>query len=846
MIKRTVDIIVATVGVLIYLPFLPFICFSGKLGKNAPLFAVNKRIGKDGKIIKLRKFNPAVFRLSGSSTNKYNKLFCIWPARMIYYLKFNKWLLLFKVLKGDMSLIGPRAEKPQFVTAFRGKASEVLTVRPGIWGPYDLIMQEKDLSPRHRNHFKTYREHILPKKLAIELQYVKDKRFGKDLRLVGQLFMLRVRTLIDEQLMKQTGSRNFLLPVDLVLVFLSYFLSFQLRFDWLVPRQEYIVFLTAAPLVVIIRIASFYAASLYKNLWKYIGIEDLLAIVSACTFSSIFIIALVFLVGINTHSRSIFLIDWMLCLLLVGGSRLVLRLFSEKTNVEAALRKYVLIVGAGDVGEMLIRELRKNWLDQYNVVSFVDDDPAKQGKMLHGVKVIGACRDIPKLVPALRIDEVLITVSNISSEGMKLILKYCKEADVRHRVVPAMNDLVSGSIRLAKFRKVEISDLFGREAVNLDFGSIRKFIENKILLITGAGGSIGSELCRQIVSFNPGRLIMIDKNANYLHEIQTEIRNQFPGVAQYYSLTDCTNKRKIEILFGLFRPHIVFHAAAQKHVPIGEQEPEETIWNNVQGTKITAHLANKYGADKYVLISTDKAVNPTSIMGASKRVAELYLQSIAQRSKTKFATVRFGNVLNSNGSVVPLFMKQIENGGPVTVTHPGIERFFMSIAEAVQLVLQAATMVQQSEIFFLEMGKSIKIVHLAEELIKQAGLKPNEDIKIRFTGLRPGEKMFEELRGQNEEALNTFHQSIKVLKSNSVSVHNHIARDVQELVRLTRNFDRTAIKKQLRKIVPEYMPPEPLIQVKVREGLEAVPPAIGEFTTADVTLVGSNIKTVLE
>jgi FlaA1/EpsC-like NDP-sugar epimerase len=518
------------------------------------------------------------------------------------------------------------------------------------------------------------------------------------------------------------------------------------------------------------------------------------------------IIATLYVIGIVEHSRSIFFIDWLLCITLIGASRLSLRLLSENSKPEHKFRKNILIIGAGDVGDMALRMLEFDSQDNYHVVGFIDDDYAIQCKTIHGLKVLGSYEDLPELVSIFRVDEVLIAVPKISSEEMKIILKYCKESNVRHRIVPAVNDLLSGSVHLAKFRKVEIADLFGREQVKLNLTAISTLIKGKQVLVTGAGGSIGSELCRHISELQPKCLILVDKNENYLHEIRCELESQFESLSYHCSLCSITNCNKLKMVFFKYRPEIVFHAAANKHVPLSDENPEEAVWNNVFGTKVLANTANEFDVQQFVMISTDKAVNPTSVMGATKRIAERYIQALSQESKTKYVTVRFGNVLNSNGSVIPIFRKQIEKGGPITITHPDMERFFMSISEAVQLILQTVTIGKTGEIFILEMGKSIRIMDMAIDLISQAGFKPFEDIPIKIIGLRPGEKKYEELVGRDERWVPTSHANIKILKSNHKESFMQIERKLEGLINLKTLDDRECLINKLQELVPEYSP----------------------------------------
>lgn len=802
MLKRTIDISIALLAIVLFLPFFPFVWLLLRLNSKSSVFTTEDIVGRDKKLVRLYRFRLPSSSVEDSTNGKRRKRLFTRICRLFEELKLDGWPLLFNVLKGELSLVGPRPETQKFVKHYSEEENQVLSIRPGILGPYcdgkngDSI--EVADSEEH------YQKHILPEKLKVELLYVRNTFLGRDIKVILTLFRQKLANTIDAQLMKEAKNRNFFLPLDVLLISCSYAVSYQLRFDWAVPANEYTIFFKTLPIILVFRVATFYYCGLYTNLWKYVGVRDLVSIINACTISSILTITATYLFWASTHSRSIFLIDWLLCIFLIGGSKLILRIFNESIRVAKKVRENVLIIGAGDVGEMLLRELDKNGHQDYQVVGFVDDDEAKHGRTIHGVKVLGACDEIPELVPMLRIDEVLITINQFSSDEMKAILSHCIEADVRHRIVPAVSDLLSGAIHLSKFRKVEISDLFGRQPVELDLSAIKHFLQGKRVLVTGAGGSIGSELCRQISEYHPQCIILVDKNENYLHEIRCELDSDVDSTKIFCSLSDITKKSNQRRIFERYKPEIVFHAAAQKHVPLSEENPEEAVLNNVNGTKVIADLANEYGVEAFVMVSTDKAVNPTSVMGATKRVAELYIQALAGESDTKFLTVRFGNVLNSNGSVVPVFMKQIERGGPITVTHPVVERYFMSISEAVQLILQAVTMGNNCEIFILNMGKSIRILDLAIELIKHSGLKPHKDIQIKLTGLRPGEKMREELIGRDEDVLPTSHTGIKTLKYKHVVNRADISEKLEELFKYCGRARSEKLILMLKQIVPEY------------------------------------------
>ena len=805
MLKRLFDIVLALIGIILFLPFLPFVAFFIMVGSKGPVFTHKDFIGKNGKTIALFRFHTLINETDYQHLNRRLIKFS-GIGKFLYLTGLDGWPLLFNVLKGDLSIIGPRPEPKNLVEKYSKDQKTVLAVRPGIWGPYsnvnDVDHNEFEHSPLSWSEY--YEKYVLPEKLYTELKYVHSQGLSKDFRVMLGNINLFLKRRVFDQLMQDAKSNNFLAPMDIVLFFFSYFVAFQLRFEGDVPTNEYTLFIYSMPIVLVTRVLFFYYFGVYKNLLKYVGVRDLVGIISATTVSTVFIIVAQYFFGFSEHSRSIFLIDWILCIALTGGLRLFLRMLNESVDDENAIRTTALIIGAGDLGEMVLRMMDRR--GQYHVVGIIDDDRTKIGRTIRGVKVVGQVSDIPQLVPIFRVDEVLIAIEKLSSEEMKNIVSACKQVGVKHRIVPAVNDVLSGSVHLSRFREVEISDLFGRDPVSLDLTAIRAFIRGKRVMITGAGGSIGSELCRQICDYGPESVTLVDKNENYLHEIRCELEAVHPELDIQPSLCNITNKAKLEQIFEKTQPEVIFHAAAHKHVPLCEENPEEATWNNVYGTKTLALMADQFNVQHFVMVSTDKAVNPTSVMGCTKRVAEKFVQTLSQKSNTVFVTVRFGNVLNSNGSVVPTFMRQIEKGGPITITHPNIERFFMSIPEAVQLILQAVTMGKSGQIFILEMGKSILILDLAIELINQAGYRPFKDVPIKFVGLRPGEKLYEELVGKFEEAVPTAHSSIQILKSNQSEEQFDYESRMTPLFEMECTSDRKKLTTVLKDLVPEYTP----------------------------------------
>ncbi len=481
-----------------------------------------------------------------------------------------------------------------------------------------------------------------------------------------------------------------------------------------------------------------------------------------------------------------------------------IKLFSFYLSPDNDDKKRVMIIGAGDVGETTIKELRRNKSVGFVPVCVLDDDQAKIGTIFNGVKVVGNTFEIKKYAEQFEIDEIFVAIAKISPDKMAALLKRAGETDLPVKRIPATIDILKGNITLSTFKNVEIQDLLGRPQVQVDLNQIMGYIENKIVLITGGGGSIGSELCRQVASHNPKELIIVDIYENNAYDIQQELRTTYPSLDLKVLIASVRDESKIDFLFSTYRPNIVFHAAAHKHVPLMEDSPNEAIKNNVFGTLNVAKTADKYAVETFVLISTDKAVNPTNIMGASKRICEMIIQTIGRKSKnTKFVAVRFGNVLGSNGSVIPLFKKQIEQGGPVTVTHKDIIRYFMTIPEAVSLVLQAGAFAKSGQIYVLDMGEPVKIYDLAEKLIKLSGYEPNVDIDIICTGLRPGEKLYEE-RLMDEEGLESTENGL-ISVAKPLEIDEELLSSTLEELKKEAKEESADIKKTVQKLVTTYV-----------------------------------------
>jgi FlaA1/EpsC-like NDP-sugar epimerase len=612
--------------------------------------------------------------------------------------------------------------------------------------------------------------------------------------------------------------RKVLIIASHVVVFavslmLSFLLASNMRFShvWLAEKYPLLLVLFLA-----VKLPVFGFFRQYQGWWRYVGISDLMGILRASLLSTLIIVVLWFsilntvtlrrnLQSLTEVNQGVFMADMFGTILLLAGLRMLVRLYHEEFHtVESGRLKRLLIVGAGNTGESLLREIHRMSIAEYEVIGFVDDDYGKQGMSIHGIPVLGTVAELPEICGSRNIEEIAIAMPSATHHELRRVIQICEGTKTRFRTVPSMTDIASGRYRVSQIRDVDISDLLGRDVVQLDLDLIEAFARNKTILVTGAGGSIGSEMCRQMCHFEPKLLLLVEQAENPLFFIERELHKSFPDILLKSLICNITDQGRVEEIFEKYRPEVVIHAAAHKHVPLMELNPGEAVKNNVTGTKTVADAAEKFGATNFVMISTDKAVNPTSLMGSSKRVAELYIQDLNRTGKTDFVTVRFGNVLDSNGSVVPIFKSQIAQGGPVTVTHPEMKRYFMTIPEAGQLVLQAATMGKGGEIFVLDMGEPVKIVDLAKELITLSGFKPGEDIDIVFTGLRPGEKLFEELSLKGEDMLPTRHSKIGIWKNVPMN-REKLRGGIDELVSKARTQDYNAIVKTIEELVPEYI-----------------------------------------
>lgn len=633
--------------------------------------------------------------------------------------------------------------------------------------------------------------------------------------------MIRFRTAL------VVGAHALLFALALLAAFLLAY-----NFQWTIPlsdRPDYYwfvqLYLPLLALALPIKLLVFAWTGQYRGSWRYVSLRDIFSIISAALMSSFLFLSAYFLIenfyiwklgraiiddppGRALRQSAVFALDWSATILLVSAARVLVRFYFEDIRPRrlAQARTRVLIVGAGNTAETVLREVLRTGKDRYECVGLLDDAVAELGGRIHGVEVIGRTADIRKLCESEQVGEVLIANPAAAPRDIRRWVESCEGLGVRFRTIPAMVDVIEGRVQVSQIREVDIADLLGREPVQLDTVRIAEQLRGRVVLVTGAGGSIGTEMCRQIADFEPRRLVLVERGENNLFEIDRELRRTFPAIDLAPCVADIADAQRMQHLMDRHRPAVVFHAGAHKHVPMMEINPGEAVKNNVLGSLVVAQACVAAGVQKMVMISTDKAVNPTSIMGCTKRVAEMYVQGLSERGPTQFVTVRFGNVLGSSGSVVPIFREQIRRGGPLTVTHPDMVRFFMTISEAAQLVLQAGTMGRGGEIYVLHMGDPVKIVDLARDMITLSGLRPGVDIDIVFTGRRPGEKLYEETIHVGEHVGDTAHPKIGIWKHRT---HDFAAvcRGIERLRALVEQSAPDAdIRAELQRLVPEYTP----------------------------------------
>lgn len=834
--KRTIDLIGAFVALMVTWPLWFLTAVMIKLDSPGPVFFTQTRMGRDGRPFSIYKFRT----MTVDAPARGGQLTIGQDARVtrvgavLRKYKIDELPQLWNILTGDMSLVGPRPEVPRYVKIFADAYAGILTVRPGLTDLASLkYIDEATVLAVATNPDEEYVSVILPEKIKLAKFYVRHASTLLDFAIVTQtlLCLLKIPLVVcdlpDLQVTRPSQSsdlgprviasvlkwrRPLIVLLDIGLMVLANYLAFWLRFDGRIPDAEWGTFLLVMPWLLMIRTAAFFLFRLNEGLWRYTSLWDLQNIViGVMSSTAVLYVWTRWGMGVTEYPRSIFIIDAMLLIGFAAGVRLPRRMLREAVIFRP--KKTVLIIGAGDRGERVVREMKQSPTSRYQPIGFIDDQISLRYKRIHGIKVLGAREDLGSILSAERPDEVVLALPQITPDVLHQIMSTLGPFKVSVKMLPSMQDLLVDRSVVSQIRNVAVEDLLARAPVHLKTDAMVNMVAGRRVLITGAGGSIGSELSRQIVSMRPESVVLYERHENSLYTIAKELDDQGLSSLIHPVLGDVTDRRRLRETMIRYRPGIVFHAAAHKHVPLVELNPSEALKNNCIGTRIVAETADRCGVERFVLISTDKAVNPSSVMGATKRAAELIVQEMAQRSATRFLTVRFGNVLGSNGSVLLRFKEQIKAGGPVTVTHPSIRRYFMLIPEAVHLVLQAASLGDQGATYVLDMGEQIKVLDLARNLIRLSGFVPGREIPIRFVGLRPGEKLYEELIGTDEiSEMSQIEKILRIRRIDTVDLSN-VPEMMMAMEAAAYLNNATKAIERLHELVPDFRPPDMLEDV---------------------------------
>lgn len=828
--KRTVDMLLAICGLIILAPIFLLVAVFIRLDSPGPALFRQVRVGKGAQPFRIFKFRTMYVQAPGDE-----KLLTVaGDARItkagtiLRRFKIDELPQLINVVRGEMSLVGPRPEVPKYVAHYPKAARKtILSVRPGITDPASLVfIRENDILTEADEPEKVYLEQILPQKLELYEEYISRQSILYDMKIIFQTLIAllgwqpRRRNATGDAPATGMASQNWsgtplLLRInprsrnllafghDLLAAGLAWSVAYWLRFNLDIPEPYWTQMWRTLVLVVALEAGVFWIFGLYQGVWRYASLHDLRRIVAAVLLSAILVAAALFMLRqAEPVPRSILLLHPLLLLLLMGGSRFFYRSWKERQllSIAGLKGKPILILGAGDAGVFLARDLARS--RDWHAIGFLDDDHTKHGLRIHGLYVFGAIRDLKNWSEHLAVRHAVIAIPSARHEARLHIARLCAEAGIKALTVPALDDLISGRVTVSAVREIELDDLLGRDPVKLDADGLHAWLNDRVVLITGAGGSIGSELCRQIARFGPRQLVLFELNELALYSIEQELVISHSDVPFVTVIGDVKDAARVAYVLDHYRPSAIFHAAAYKHVPLMEDENAwQAVLNNVNGTLVLARAALAQNVESFVFISTDKAVNPTSVMGATKRLAEMTCQALQEPSGTRFVMVRFGNVLGSSGSVIPKFREQIASGGPVTVTHPDVTRYFMSIPEAVQLVMQAGLMGQGGEIFVLDMGQPVRIVDLARELIRLSGFSENE-IEIVYTGLRRGEKLYEEPLASDENLLPTPHPKLWIARARSED--GAWLAELESWLQSRDTPHNETVRRRLRDWVPEY------------------------------------------
>lgn len=812
---RLLDLLLCLLALPWLLPLFGLLALLVKLSSPGSVFYRAKRVGQHGQPFAMYKFRTMYEgsdrKGPGVTVNQDPRVTPI--GRILRRFKLDELPQLINILKGEMSLVGPRPEDPRYVAYYSEDQRQLLSIRPGLTSPASLYYSQEETLLSGANWETTYIECILPQKLAIDLAFAQHYTVQNYLAvlLATVVAVLRMPRFV-EILLKLRNRHVLLLDLFLLLVTPTVALAFRLDLPvWSIKPDRALIFYTV--LALLVKEVVFYLFGLYTRYWRYASISDLGRIISAVGVTtallfSCFTIFYHYLDRVDLAIyRSLPLLDGLLTAVAVGGVRFSFRLLNEWQRKYRALsgNRRVLIVGAGSAGTMVLDEIKANPELDMAVVAFIDDDRAKIGTHVQGVPVVGSTDEIAAYVAEYFVDRIIVAMPSAARARLRKIVEQCGATGLETYSLPGMYELLAGYKTVNPVPKVDLNQLLKRPPILADKTEIGQVIVGSTVLVTGAGGSIGRELCRQIAQLKPGRLILLGHGENSIFEIGMELRLAFPDVIFHQVIADVRDAKRINQVIDYYRPKVIYHAAAHKHVPLMQINIEEVITNNVLGTRTVLRAAEQHNVEYFVLISTDKAINPTSMMGASKRLAELLVEAAAKRTGRTYKAVRFGNVLGSRGSVIPIFQSQIAAGGPITITHPEMTRYFMTIPEAVQLVLQATVLGRSGEIFVLDMGQPVRIVDLAEGLIQMSGAKPGE-IDIVFSGIRPGEKLFEELFQPTEQYERTKYEKIFAATENGVIAHQAIEEAITQLIGAAQQLATEEVLRQIKQIIPTYQP----------------------------------------
>lgn len=817
---RFCDLCICIAGLFFLGPLLLGLALAVKVTSAGPIFYKARRIGRGGKEFALYKFRSMYIDADrrGPAITVHNDPRVTPVGRFLRRYKLDELPQIINILRGEMSIVGPRPEAPQYVKLYTAEQRQVLAFRPGLTSAASLHYSHEEALLTGPNWETIYKEQILPHKLALDLNYMRHYTVQSYFSL---LFATFFAVFGRQQLLRAIAQlRNrHVLALDCLLLLFTPLIALLLHADATGQSGLTRGLILYTGVALAIKLVIFYQFKLYNRYWRYADIYDLVMIIGAVSLASCCLLFL--FAGFHAFwqrfdlalPRAVTMLDCMLTGLVVLGVRFSQRFLydwgRQHQIIDGNCR--VLIVGAGVAGTLVLREIRANHELDMVAVAFVDDDPAKIGTRLQGLLVAGACDQIVPLASQYAVDRIIIAMPSASQARLQQIQQLCNATDAQSYSLPGMYELIGGYKTISPLPQVDVNRLLNREHIVTDQTEVFRSMQGKTVLVTGAGGSIGGELCRQIALCQPANLLLLGHGENSIFEIGLELRIAFPNLVLTQIVVDVRNEKRIRQVFEQYRPQLVFHAAAHKHVPLMQGLVEEAITNNVLGTRNVLQAAETYGAERFVLISTDKAINPTSVMGASKRIAELLVQAAARRSGRAYMAVRFGNVLGSRGSVIPIFQRQIAAGGPVTITHPEMTRYFMTIPEAVQLVLQASSLGRGGEIFMLDMGQPVRILELAKGLIQMAGPKEAQAIKIVFSGMRPGEKLHEELFHATEEYKRTTHEKIFMVTETAPGSDAAIAATVDQLIEAAQQLKTAEVIRQLTQLVPgcqlsEYQP----------------------------------------